>query len=158
MIALVYVSALCVANLLVFFLGPLWSVVNSFLLIGLDFVLRDRLHERYGLWWVSALSIAAGLISYALNPAAGSIALASCASFVLAATGDGVVYQALMRKPWPVKSNASNAVAASIDSLVFPLIAFGALMPQIVVGQFVAKVFGGLVWSLIINRRREVSA
>lgn len=156
--AVIYVCALCVANYLVFLFGPWWSLVNSFALIGLDFVLRDRLHERFGLWWVSALALAAGAISYLLNPAGGMIALASCLSFVLAALGDGVAYQALMRKPWPVKSNASNTVAAGIDSLLFPLIAFGALMPHIVLGQFVAKVGGGFIWSLVIGRSREVSA
>lgn len=156
--ACVYIGALCAANYLVFLFGPWWSLVNSFALIGLDFVLRDRLHERLGLWWVSALALAAGVISYLLNPAGGMIALASCVSFVLAALGDGVAYQALMRKPWPVKSNASNAVAAGIDSLIFPLIAFGGLMPHIVIGQFVAKLGGGFVWSLMLGGGRRVAA
>lgn len=156
MAAFIYVSALCAANYLVFLFGPWWSLINSFALIGLDFVLRDRLHERLGLWWVSALALAAGAISYLLNPAGGVIALASCVSFVLAALGDGAAYQVLMRKPWPVKSNASNAVAAGIDSIVFPLIAFGWLMPHIIIGQFVSKVGGGFVWSLMLGRRRRV--
>lgn len=156
--AFVYIGALCAANYLVFLFGPWWSLVNSFALIGLDFVLRDSLHERLGLWRVSALALAAGAISYLLNPAGGMIALASCVSFGAAALGDGVAYQSLMRKPWPVKSNASNAVAAGIDSMLFPLIAFGALMPHIVIGQFVAKVGGGLIWSLLIGRRSEVFA
>ena len=155
--ACVYIGALCAANYLVFLFGPWWSLVNSFALIGLDFVLRDRLHERLGLWWVSALALAAGVISYLLNPAGGMIALASCASFVLAALGDGVAYQALIGKPWPVKSNASNAVAAGIDSLIFPLIAFGGLMPHIVIGQFVAKIGGGFVWSLMLGGSRRVA-
>ena len=153
----VYIGAICMANYLVFLFGPWWSLVNSFALIGLDFVLRDRLHERLGLWWVSALALAAGAISYLLNPAGGMIALASCVSFMLAALGDGVVYQAMLRKPWPVKSNASNAVAAGIDSLIFPLIAFGGLMPHIVIGQFVAKLGGGFVWSLMLGGSRRVA-
>ena len=38
------------------------------------------------------------------------------------------------------------------------MIAFGALMPHIVIGQFAAKVGGGFIWSLLIGRRREVVA
>ncbi len=41
---------------------------------------------------------------------------------------------------------------AAVDSLVFPTIAFGALMPQIVLAQFVAKAVGGALWSFILNR------
>ena len=39
--------------------------------------------------------------------------------------------------------------------LVFPeskTLAFGAFMPAIVAGQFMAKVVGGAVWSLIIAK------
>ncbi|EIM34060.1 hypothetical protein PGS1_22451 [Enterobacter cloacae subsp. cloacae GS1] len=48
MAALVYVLAICAANYLVFVFGPWWSIINSFVLIGLDFILRDVLHERIG--------------------------------------------------------------------------------------------------------------
>lgn len=153
----VYVLALCAANFLVSVFGPWWSIVNSFLLIGLDFVLRDQLHERIGLLRVTGLAVLAGVISYAINPAGGTIAIASSVSFVLAALGDGAVYQALMRKPWPIKSNASNTAAAAIDSTIFPLIAFGALMPHIVLGQFLAKVIGGGVWSWLLSQRRALA-
>lgn len=153
MIAAVYVGALCGANLLIYWIGPWWSVVNSFVLIGLDFVLRDHLHERLGIYRVTVLAVLAGLISYAINPAGGSIAIASSVSFILAALADGATYQTLIGKRWVVKSNASNAVGAAADSLIFPAIAFGALMPNIVIGQFIAKVSGGAVWSIILSRR-----
>jgi fructose-specific phosphotransferase system IIC component len=35
--------------------------------------------------------------------------------------------------------------------LVFPTVAFGALLPGIVAGQFVAKVFGGFLWAVILT-------
>lgn len=148
----IYVSAIVLANQLVFIIGPWWSIVNSVLLIGLDFILRDKIHEKVGLKKVILLSIIAGLVSFFVNPEIGSIAVASSISFVLASIGDGVIYQALINRKWIVKSNSSNVVASVIDSAVFPLIAFGAFMPAIMIGQFMAKVVGGIMWSLIIGK------
>jgi uncharacterized PurR-regulated membrane protein YhhQ (DUF165 family) len=50
------------------------------------------------------------------------------------------------------RSNISNVAGAAVDSLVFPTIAFGVLMPHIVAMQFFAKIAGGFIWSLLINR------
>lgn len=151
--AAIYVIAICVANYLVYVFGPWFSVINSFALIGLDFVIRDVLHERIGFMKVAALAVLSGVISYIINPAGGMIAIASSSSFVLASLGDGIVYQLLMRKPWAAKANASNIAASVIDSFSFPLIAFGSLMPGIIASQFIAKVGGGFVWSLILRKR-----
>lgn len=49
MLIIIYIAALCAANYLVYVFGPVWSIVNSFLLIGFDFILRDKLHEKLGL-------------------------------------------------------------------------------------------------------------
>lgn len=149
--ATVYVVAICAANYLVYWIGPWWSVANSFLLIGLDFVIRDYLHEKIGGWRVALLALAAGALSYALNPAGGMIALASCMSFVMAALADGFTYQKLINRRWVVKSNASNCVASCVDSIVFPLVAFGAFMPGIIFGQVLAKIIGGAFWSLSLR-------
>jgi hypothetical protein len=54
-----------------------------------------------------------------------------------------------------VKVNGSNVVSAAIDSLVFPTLAFGALLPWIVAGQFAAKVAGGAVWAAVFRSRRS---
>lgn len=148
----IYVSAIVLANQLVFMIGPWWSIVNSVLLIGLDFILRDKIHEKIGLRKVILLSVIAGLVSFFVNPEIGSIAIASSISFVLASIGDGVIYQSLINRKWIVKSNSSNVVASAIDSSVFPFIAFGAFMPAIMIGQFMAKVVGGIMWSLIIGK------
>jgi uncharacterized PurR-regulated membrane protein YhhQ (DUF165 family) len=130
------------------------TIVNAFVFIGLDLVARDKLHDtwrRRGLWWKMALLIAAGsLLSYWLNRDAGPIALASCVAFGAAAIVDGLTYHWLRNRAWMVRANGSNVLAAAVDSILFPTIAFGALMPVIVLGQFVAKVFGGLLWSYLI--------
>jgi uncharacterized PurR-regulated membrane protein YhhQ (DUF165 family) len=51
------------------------------------------------------------------------------------------------------RANGSNMTGAAVDSLLFPTIAFGALMPHIVVMQFVAKVAGGALWAWLIGRK-----
>ena len=42
-------------------------------------------------------------------------------------------------------------ISAAIDSIIFPTIAFGGLMPEIVLMQFLAKVFGGAIWVYLIT-------
>ena len=45
--AVVYIAALVTANILVAVFGPKVSVINAFLLIGLDLSLRDKLHDLW---------------------------------------------------------------------------------------------------------------
>ena len=94
------------------------------------------------------------LISYALNSAAGQIALASFVAFAAAGVTDTIVYQALHKRAWMVKVNGSNVASAAVDSIAFPTIAFGAFLPLIVLGQFAAKVGGGFMWAWIIGKFR----
>ncbi|NRF76613.1 VUT family protein [Citrobacter braakii] len=154
MIADIYIAVICAANLLVAHFGPWITPINAFVLVGLDMVLRDILHERYGLIRSVLLSAVAGVISYAINPAAGIIAIASVVAFVAASIANAWVYQLLISKPWLKKSNAGNIAAAAVDSGLFPVIAFGAFMPGIVIGQFMAKVGGGFVWSMLLRKLR----
>lgn len=153
----IYCLAIVAANLSVAAFGPWVSPINSFLLIGLDLSLRDRLHDRWagrGLWWRMLLLISgAGAVSYALNPAAGQIAIASVVAFVLAGFADAAVYHGLRRKAWLMRANGSNVAGAGVDSIAFPTIAFGVVMPEIIALQFSAKLFGGFAWSLLMNRR-----
>lgn len=151
MLAVIYVAAICAANFSVHFFGPSITPVNAFLFIGLDFVIRDKLHEKIGVIKMLALIAIAGVISFAVNPATDIIALASFAAFALAGTADAAVYQALIKKPWLVKSNGSNVASSAVDSVVFPLIAFGVFMPWVVLSQFVAKVLGGAVWAWLLR-------
>lgn len=150
----IYVAAIVSANLLVSYFGPWFSPINSFLLIGLDFSLRDRLHDRIGLWPVLGLVVLAGAVSYATNPASAGIAVASAVSFLIANTADTAVYQKMRGKAWALRSNASNTAGSAVDSLIFPWLAFGALMPHIVMAQFAAKLAGGFVWSLLLGKAK----
>jgi hypothetical protein len=148
-----YVSAIVAANLLVWWLGPWWSPLNALLLIGLDLSLRDKLHDRWGFGRSLVLVVVAGAVSFAVNPAASQIAVASVVAFVLSGVTDAAVYQRLIKRPTIVRMNGSNVAGAAVDSLVFPTIAFGALMPHIVVLQFVAKVIGGACYAHLLARK-----
>lgn len=146
-----YAAAMTLANLSVAQFGPWVSPINAFVLIGLDLALRDWLHVRLRVWQMGALIVGTGLLTFALNPAADRIAIASSASFLLAALVDWGVF---IRLPgtWLRRSMGSNVAGAAVDSLVFPTLAFGVLMPHIVAAQFVAKVAGGALWALLLDR------
>jgi uncharacterized PurR-regulated membrane protein YhhQ (DUF165 family) len=147
-----YAIAMTLANLSISAFGPWISPLNAFVLIGLDLALRDWLHVRLKLWQMGALIASTGLLTYALNPAAGQIAVASACAFTAAALVDWATF-AKLRGSWMFRANGSNVVGAAVDSLVFPTLAFGVLMPHIVAMQFVAKVAGGALWAWLIGRK-----
>lgn len=150
----VYAAAMTIANLLVAVFGPVITPVNAFVLIGLDLALRDWLHVRLRLWQMGTLIGVTGLLTYLLNDAAANIAIASAVSFTLAALVDWLVFSKL-RGSWMRRSVGSNVAGAAVDSLVFPTIAFGSLMPVIVLSQFVAKVTGGWLWAKLLEKRND---
>lgn len=147
----IYALAMTAANLSISFFGPWVSPINSFLFIGLDLALRDWLHTKLKAHQMILLIVFSGLLTYILNPAAGMIAIASAVSFTCAAVIDWSVF-AKMTGSWIKKANGSNVAGALTDSIIFPTIAFGVLMPNIIALQFAAKVFGGAVWAYLINR------
>ena len=111
--------------------------------------MRDVLHERLARWQLGVVIMAGGLITWAINPAAAQIAIASAVAFIAAALVDWSVYAALRSRPWLVRSNTSNIAGAAVDSVLFPSLAFGVFLPWIIVLQFLAKVAGGALWSFI---------
>lgn len=147
-----YAAAMTLANLSIAAFGPWVSPINAFVLIGLDLALRDYLHVRVKAWQMGALIAATGAFTFILNPAAGMIAVASSVSFTVAALVDWATF-ARLRGSWLYRANGSNVAGAAVDSLIFPTVAFGVLMPQIVLAQFVAKVAGGAIWAWLINRK-----
>lgn len=150
-----YLIAIVAANLSVTYFGPPAVIINSLVLISLDLVARDRLHDRWHgrqLPLRMATLIAAGsLLTWLLNRNAGPIALASFVAFAAAATVDTAVYAALRRSDWLVRSNVSNAVSATVDSLVF--LSLAGLPLALAPVQIVAKIGGGLWWSWMLRRR-----
>ena len=152
----IYIATLVLANLLVAWFGPWFSPINAFVLIGLDLSLRDKLHEQWQndklILKMGGLIVLASVVSYLLNPAAGTIALASFVAFAIAMIADSIAYHFLRHKSWLIRSNGSNIAGAAVDSIAFPTIAFGGLMPEIVALQFIAKLFGGGIWSFLLTK------
>ena len=148
----IYASSMILANLLVSTFGPSITPINAFLLIGLDLTLRDWLHFRLKTWQMGCLIVGTGGLTFLLNPAAGMIAVASAVAFLVAALVDWAVFMRTTGS-WIKRANVSNTAGAAVDSLLFPTIAFGALMPEIVALQFVAKVAGGAVWSYVLEKK-----
>jgi len=146
-----YIAAMVAANLLVWWLGPWASPFIAFCLIGLDLTLRDVMHDKLTRWQMLAVVLAGGAITWGLNPAAAKIAIASATAFTASALADWLAYSYLRNRPWLVRANGSNVVGAAVDSLIFPTLAFGALLPHIVAMQFAAKVGGGAIWSMVLR-------
>lgn len=154
-----YLVAIVLANLSSAYFGISASYFNAFFFIGFDLFARDKLHEAWqnkGIIWKMGLLIALGsLITYTINKNAGDIAKASFIAFAAAAIVDTIFYQLLYKKDYLVKVNGSNVFGALTDSLVFPTIAFGGFLPLVTLGQFLAKVVGGAVWSFALLEKSK---
>lgn len=146
---IIYATAMTVANLSIATFGPWVSPINAFFLIGLDLTLRDWLHMRLKFWQMGLLIAVSGALSYLLDQSAGMIAIASAVAFTSAAFVDWATFIKL-RGTWLFRANGSNVAGAAIDSFIFPTLAFGIFMPQIILLQFLAKVCGGAFWSAVI--------
>jgi len=157
---LIYAAAMTVANLTIAHFGPWVSPINAFLLIGLDLALRDWLHMRLKAWQMLALIGASGALTYALNPSAQHIVIASAAAFTLAALVDWQAFSRLSGS-WLRRSLGSNAFGAVVDTVAFSALAFLILTPTpkpiavvaVIAGwQLMAKVLGGTFWAWILAR------
>jgi queuosine precursor transporter len=150
-----YLGAIVIANLLVAYYGPKITVLCAFAFIGLDLTTRDNLHDAWRkqglLWKMGVLILAGSVLSVILNWGARRIALASCIAFASAAIIDTITYHILREKIRFLRVNGSNVVSAAVDSIVFPSVAFGVFLPWIVLGQFAAKVLGGMLWFFILS-------
>lgn len=151
-----YLLAVVAANVTVAVYGPSISVLNAFLFIGFNLTARDKLHDVwYGrnLKRNMTLLILSGAIISALF-GAGRIALASFLAFSVSETVDAITYHLLRERTKLLQVNGSNVASAAVDSVLFPLFAFGwPLLIGIVAGQFIAKVLGGGIWSLWLGRK-----
>jgi len=154
-----YLVAIVLANISVAIFGSQTAIITAFLFIGLDLTARDKLHEAWhkkGLVWKMGLLIFFGsILSWALNHGAGRIAVASFLAFACAGIVDTFVFQKLIKHSSWIRINGSNVPSALVDSIVFPGVAFGfPLMYGIMIGQFIAKVIGGFLWSLVLTKSK----
>lgn len=156
-----YLAAVVVANLAVTVFGVAASIPTSLAFIALDLTARDSLHEIWHgrhLWRnMLALIVSGSVLSALVNINAIPIAIASCAAFLAAGLTDTLVYQLLGGRSKFIKMNGSNLFSAAVDSVVFPLLAFGwPPVWAVMAGDYVAKVCGGMVWTWLLTRKRSV--
>lgn len=155
MITALWLAAIVAANLSIGHFGPEVSILNAFLLIGLTLTTRDILHKKWDgkhlKLKMGALIATGGILSWLTQPAVGGIAIASVTAFAISEVVDSVVYS-------KTKSiNKSNVVSAAVDSIIFPVMAFGGFPIVIILMQWVAKVGGGYLWSKALDKKKWVA-
>lgn len=150
MFVLIYVFAICAANLSAAQFGIWITPFNAFFLIGLELVVRDILHHKLKKWQMILVVLVAGGLSFAINHDAKNIAIASFLAVIVSCFVDYIVY-ANVKKEWVIRSNASNVASGFTDSLIFPLVGFGVFIPQVFMLQWGAKVFGGAFWIIFLS-------
>lgn len=156
-LVLCYLGAAVGANLLIAALGPDWLPLTALVVVPFDLASRDLLHERWHgrqLWpRMTAMIVAASLLTVLVNRQAHAVAIASFASFLCSGLTDAVAYQLTEGRSRRVRMNASNVASAVVDSVTFPLIAFvGAVSPGLVLAQALTKVVGGAAWTHVLLR------
>lgn len=157
LIVIVYLLCAIAANNIVAIFGQQALVYTAAILIPFDLTARDYLHTKWqndGLMLkvkMTALIIGGSLLSYVTNPDIKLVAIASATSFLLAGAIDYLVYQILIKKPLYVKMNMSNIASSIVDSLIFPFIAFGAIVWSLSIAQAAIKILGGFVWAALLS-------
>jgi len=148
-----YLAAIVAANGLVSAYGQAALPFTAFVLIPFDLVARDVLHEQWrgrNLWAKMAILVLSGsLISFVTTIATIQVAAASSLAFLCAGVADVVIYHLLDRHSRFIKMNGSNSIAAIVDSVVFPLVAFGSIIFTLSAAQALSKFIGGFIWTLL---------
>ena len=146
----VYAAALLLANLSAATFGAWVTPINAFVLIGLDLALRDLLHARLRWWQMAVVIVGTAALSWIVSKDAGRIAVAGALAFGAANAVDWLVF-AKVKGSWSRRAHVSNTTGAAVDSLLFPMLAFGELLPLVVLGQFAAKTIGAALWVKVIG-------
>ena len=147
----IYIGALVLANLIVAKFGPAITPINALVLVGLDMSVRDWLNVQIPRRSMAILIPVAGGIAYVLDPAVRFIAIASTVAFIVSEWVEWLCFT-WTKGTWLSRSIKSNTAAAVVDSIIFPTLAFGHIMPMIVLLQFGAKVVGSSFWAYLLNK------
>lgn len=153
-VVLVYILSVVLANLSASYFGIWVTPINAFFLIGLEITVRDLIHARITHLKLVGIVLVAGVLSYLINIDAQNIAIASFIAVTVSCLLDYFVFKRV-KGSWLKKSNSSNVVSSASDSLIFPTVAFGSFNAGVVLLQFSLKLFGGFLWSLLINKLRN---
>lgn len=159
--AIMYIAVAASANLIMLAVSDatltqflIVDVTTCFFLIAFDLVTRDYLHEYFAgrgvLFPLFAIILAGGFVSFVLNAQVLRIAIASSAAFLAAGIADTLVYALARRFPRVWRINVSNVAAACVDSIVWPTIALSSVVLPVTAAELVAKLVGGMFWSIVL--------
>lgn len=157
----IYIAAAVAANYAVWLWGQPALVFTASLLVPIDLITRDLMHERFGKYWhvgIASVVIAGSVITWLANPASGTVALASATAFASAGAVNTAIFAALAGTTRHWRMITSNAFAAIADSIVFPLVAFGMLDPRLSAAQALLKAASGAIAVWILFRALKLSA
>lgn len=146
-----YVGLFTLANVNVAMFGVWVTPFNALFIIAADMVIRDRIQYDGGALVAIFASMLAGSATIAIAPDAGRIAIASSLSVVIAGLASAVAFR-LRRGDFYRKSYQANVIAAAVDSIAFPVIAFGSVMVYVTLAQFAAKVIGASAILYLMKR------
>lgn len=121
--------------------------------IGVVLTLRDKIHDKYGLWTVIKVVLAASVFAYLFGGVTGGILLqrisiASTIAFLFSELTDTGVYEQYIDSPWLSRVLRSNFASSIVDSILFISIAFGVNAWELMLGQVVVKNLVGGLWAL----------
>lgn len=161
--AAVYILATLAANLTAtwFVHFPVFGQVSvATFIFGITFTQRDRVHNTLGRRNVYVMIAVAALCNLAVTMAGAvewRIIAASFIAIVLAETADTEIYQHYLADAWGMRVLKSNAVSIPLDSLLFNLIAFAGVYPDLEVASIIAGeiVFKGAVSAVTALRPVE---
>lgn len=151
-----YLAAIVAANQIITAYGPSAVLYVGAGLIAFNLVARDALHDAFAehrLPKMAALILTGAVLSYVLNADAAKIAIASAAAFTASEAVDAISYHVMRWRPWLERCNTSNVLSATVDTIVFFQLAFGGVPIALAFAQVCAKVAGGVVYSLLMERR-----
>lgn len=169
----IYLAAVLVANATAMTFIPLKLPFDHYplvsvgtLVFGITFTQRDRVH-RAGRPWVYAMLLTTAVAATLQSIVTGvpwRIIVASCLAILLAEAADTEVFHRLRNRRWAVRVVSSNAVSIPLDSLIFNVVAFGAILglagvfpasmiAAIIVGDVIAKTVVGAAAATVHLRR-----
>lgn len=164
---LFYLLSIVTANVVTARFAPLefgmFIVPMGTLFVGVTFIFRDLVQNKYGRAKIYAFIFLAlflsGVVSFSLGDTLMIVA-ASALSFVIAETADTEIYTRL-KLPMAWRVFYSGIVGGFLDSVVFVIVGLSPIgagfipweaVPAAIVGQVIVKTIIQMIGALILNQ------
>lgn len=122
------------------------GVPSGAFVAGLALLVRDAVHERYGLAGTLFIIVLGALLSLSVSPLA--LAVASATAFLFSEVSDSLVYASIRRHSRAAAVLISGLFGSVIDSAIFLWLAFGSL--DFLLQQSAAKVSLSILATFIL--------